>query len=323
MKKLYVLILLFPLIVGCNLSNDAPDPGEPGPGEPTVEYRTAGTFYRTLGHEGLPRDYIVHVPEQLDKSEAVPLMLVLHGATGNAQSIMKNKSINMNETAELEGFIAAYPEGTGNVATQDFCWNAMHCCGSGYTNQIDDIGYLQRLIDELVSEQNIDTSRIYMIGHSNGAMMSHRFAAEQPHYLAGIAAISGTIGGKASATSEEVRIQPPASEVPVLIFHGLLDLDVPYNGGAALSFIGREDISAPDSAAFWVQHNNCVSQPVIENGTGTFGDYRKESYAPAAGTQGAEVVFYTMMELEHQIPKKVGETVTIEIIWEFFSDNIK
>ena len=64
--------------------------------------------HRTVIHEGLERDYIVHVPPNINQDS--PLVVVIHGFTSSAENIMTYS--NMNDIANREGFIAVYPQGT-------------------------------------------------------------------------------------------------------------------------------------------------------------------------------------------------------------------
>ena len=38
---------------------------------------------------------------------------------------------------------------------------------------VDEIGYSKKIIDKMQKDYNIDPDRIYLAGHSNGAMMAY------------------------------------------------------------------------------------------------------------------------------------------------------
>ena len=87
---------------------------------------TPGDHTRTLKHDGRTRSYIVHIPPKYDSKQPTPLVLAFHGGGGNAQ-VMK-RFYGLNDKADKEGFIVAYPNGTGrseNILT----WNGGNCCG--------------------------------------------------------------------------------------------------------------------------------------------------------------------------------------------------
>ena len=62
----------------------------------------------TLNYQGLNRTYYVHVPENL--KQGASLVVVLHGYTSSAETIMSYSG--MNEVADVNNFIAVYPQGT-------------------------------------------------------------------------------------------------------------------------------------------------------------------------------------------------------------------
>ena len=58
-----------------------------------------------------------------------------------------------------------------------------NCCGKAEEKKVDDVGFINALIEELEANYAIDPRRIYVTGMSNGAMMSYRLACElgDPH----------------------------------------------------------------------------------------------------------------------------------------------
>jgi polyhydroxybutyrate depolymerase len=77
----------------------------------------------TIDVDGRTRSYILHVPANHNGTGAMPLVIVLHGATqGDANA---ERMSGMSALADKENFIAVYPEGTGRLPT----WNAGNCCG--------------------------------------------------------------------------------------------------------------------------------------------------------------------------------------------------
>ena len=62
-----------------------------------------------------------------------------------------------DRAASTHDFVAAYPEGL------DLTWNAGFCCASGTSSGADDVDFLSRLIDELVVDDGIGSSRVYVI----------------------------------------------------------------------------------------------------------------------------------------------------------------
>ena len=74
-----------------------------------------GRTRHVLEHDGLRRDYLLHLPPSHDGDQAWPLVIALHpfAATG----AMMARTTNFDPIADEEGFIVCYPEGV------TFLWN--------------------------------------------------------------------------------------------------------------------------------------------------------------------------------------------------------
>lgn len=82
--------------------------------------------------------------------------------------------------------VAAFAEGL------DHSFNAGTCCGTSALRQVDDVGYLDRLITTVTTRIGADPSKVYMVGFSNGAMMVYRYLCEGATKLQGAASLAGT-----------------------------------------------------------------------------------------------------------------------------------
>jgi polyhydroxybutyrate depolymerase len=204
----------------------------------------------------------------------------------------------IEDRARRDGFIAVFPNGL-NFVEGSASWNAMHCCGAAHPQNVDDVGFIRALIDQLRRDLAVDSRRIFATGMSNGAMLAHRLAAELSDLIAGIGPVCGTIGGQEDVYASVKRPTTPARAVPVIAFNGLRDTAVPYAGGAGSDGDGRLDLSVAESMAFWTAANGCASTaPQVEmlfNGKVV----RRTFPCPA----GAEVVHYTMAEGDHSWPR--------------------
>jgi len=125
-----------------------PAPAEPGMDLPVV-----------LRSGGLDRTYVVHVPASYDGSQAVPLVLVLHGSGGSAE--IANRISGLSAKSDAAGFLAVYPQGTGTSAT----FNAGLCCGYAWRRSIDDVSFMRDVVADLSADYLVDARRIYAAGH--------------------------------------------------------------------------------------------------------------------------------------------------------------
>ena len=104
------------------------------------------------------RNHIVYLPTNYTTD--MPLVLNLHGYTDIAHNQMIY--ISMNLVADANDFVLVYPFGSTDQ-NGDAIWN------SGVTSEdVKDLGYLSALIDTLLVNYQLNTSRVYICGFSNG-----------------------------------------------------------------------------------------------------------------------------------------------------------
>ncbi|MEO1646665.1 MAG: PHB depolymerase family esterase, partial [Chloroflexota bacterium] len=117
----------------------------------------------------LPRSFALYVPTTYDASTPTPVILSLHGRGAN--SFGQAFTTQFNQLAEQHGFIVVYPQAYDpyydNPEVADAVWN--YNLGTPIeTLTWDDDIFLDRLIDDLALDLNIDMSRLYVNGLSNG-----------------------------------------------------------------------------------------------------------------------------------------------------------
>jgi len=196
----------------------------------------------------------VVVPLDYDEENNYPLVLNLHGYTGNSEQI--DNYFNLSAYVTSKGFILVTPDGTIDEGGYPF-WNAPDCCNQ-YGSEVDDLTYLKGLIEEAKESLSVDSDRVYVMGLSNGAFMAHYLACQEPQMIAAIAALAGVSPKKPGDCS-------PESSVGVLQIHGTLDSVIPYDG----TFFYN---SANQTAANWRKHNACDETIVKEDGSANY-DY--------------------------------------------------
>lgn len=187
--------------------------------------------------DNIERNYTVHLPPNYDKSKKLPVVIVLHGGGGSIEGTIQ--STRMNTTSDKHNFITVYPAGTGKRKDILLTWNAGNCCGSARDNNINDVKFIDKLIDTLKVNYNIDEKRVYSTGHSNGAGMSYRLACELSNKIAAIAPNAG---------QSMLKNCTPSRPVPILHIHGTEDTCANYNGGMCggcfNDFIGIKNATA-------------------------------------------------------------------------------
>jgi len=148
-----------------------------------------GDYEQSLTFGGRERRYLLHLPPSIRGAQPLPLVIVLHGGANTPE--MAERMSGMSPKADSAGFIVAYPQGTTTPNDQLYTWNAGTCCGYALDNNVDDVGFIRALIEQLQAEYSIDPKRIFVNGISNGGMMAYRLGCELSDKLAAIAPIAG------------------------------------------------------------------------------------------------------------------------------------
>ena len=264
----------------------------------------------TIMHNGLERSYILYVPESYTPNTETPLILNLHGYTSNAGQQMIYS--NFYPIADEEGFILVHPEGTTDINGFQF-WN------SGELSEVDDVGFLSTLIDQITLEFNINLNRVYSMGMSNGGFMSYRLACELSDKIAAIASVTG------SMSTNQITSCNPDRPVPVMQIHGTADPTVLYEGN---NLLGIESID--NVIAFWVNFNSCntVAEYSDIPDVNLLDLCTAEHYIYENGTNDSSVELYKIIDGGHTwpgalIPLTLNNTNqdfnASEKIWEFFN----
>lgn len=270
--------------------------------------------YLGFEHDGYDRTYLLHLPEGYNTQEKLPLIIAMHGGIGSAENL-QNQS-GLSDKADEEGFIVVYPEGVQGGLLNIRTWNAGWCCGYASSSNIDDVGFINALIDTLVTNYSIDENRIYATGMSNGGFMSYRLACELSDRIAAIAPV---------AASMSVTGYVPDRAVPIIHFHSYQDTSVPYTGGIGDGVSDHYNAPLDSVLNAWASLNNCqvLNDTVLNN----------EEYTHVTWTScncSADVQLYITKDGGHSWP---GGTQTIigdppseyinanDLMWEFFQQH--
>jgi polyhydroxybutyrate depolymerase len=293
---------------------------------PKIGSIVPGTYQQKLNIRvlGMRRGYLLHIPAGLRPGRQSPLVIVLHGAFSTPRKIEKKSGFSA--LADREGFLVAYPAGAYGLFGLLRHWNAGHCCGKAASDGTDDVGFLVSVIEDIAGRVDVDRSRIYMTGFSNGGMLTYRFAAERTNLLAAAAPLAASLGGRARATEPFWMTPEPKGPLPLIVFHAKDDPNVPYEGGRSPSKGGeREYVSVADSIAFWVRNNRCAAEPKVETLYG--GRMTKVTWPDLNGP--SDVVLCTLDAWGHKWPgrfytERLSKSDPLrgfdaaEVIWNFF-----
>jgi polyhydroxybutyrate depolymerase len=248
---------------------------------------------------GRARSYLLAAPPGAPAAVPLPLVIALHGAGQDAGSFAWET--NFADAAAAQHMLVVFPSGSG-ADDGRLSWNAHFCCGVGAAEQVDDIGFIGAVIDDIAKLRAIDRTRVYATGMSNGGMLTYQLAAARPQWFAAIAPVSAAIGGT-SRDGERFVIAPPDRPVPVMIIHGRRDPYVLYDGGSStlLRYPKRSNMAVADALALWSAADRCpaaptTSEPVPER-------LRRVDYG--ACRDGSTVILWEIEDGEHNWPQDV------------------
>jgi polyhydroxybutyrate depolymerase len=216
----------------------------------------ARTVELTLSHDGLEREYLLYSPPSRPAdSDAIPLLLVLHGGGGTHRGMVRLTKSRFHQLADRDGFLVVYPQGIGKG------WNEGRDdpISEAHRRDIDDVGFFRALIEDLVSKHSIDSNRVFVTGISNGGLMSFRLACSLPDKIRGIAPVT------ASIPSAILPLCQSESTVSLAVFNGTKDPLVPYYGGQIRLFRRQrgEVLSTDETIQVWLNKNRCTLEPEV------------------------------------------------------------
>lgn len=270
--------------------------------------------------DGVEREYILHLPDGYG-GENLPLVMVYHGGGGTAKQIKNH--VKFDKLADKENFIAVYP----NAVNKN--WNDGRN-DEKLKEKYDDVKFINTLLDTLIKNYKIDTSRIFATGISNGGFFSIYLAYKLSQRILAIAPVTANIPADIATG---FKTEYPVS---LLLVNGTDDPLVKYDGGAVgygEDGFGRgESISTDRTIDIWVKNNGCSTAPVIEDipNKNLRDKCKAEKFTYTACSNNTEVILikingggHTWPGASQYLPKILVGIVckdfsATEMIWEFF-----
>ncbi len=269
-----------------------------------------GSTEHAISVGGVTRTFLLYRPANL--TSPAPLVVMMHGGFGTAAQA--EKSYHWDEEATRGHFLVAYPDGLNHA------WNTGGgCCGQPGRSNVDDVGFITKMVASIGQQVPLDAHRIYGTGISNGGIMAYTLGCETSIFAA-IGPDSATMLGPC----------PSPKPLSVIHIHGTADTRIRYNGGVGAG-VGRINGPAiPALNASWRRIDGCSAPHETTSATVTT--------SLATCPLGRAVELVTISGAGHQWPGAVSKPVAqrllgtdppstalnaTDVIWRFFATHPK
>ena len=241
--------------------------------------------------ETVPYPYRLYqpaVPAKADALAAMPLLVLLHGCTQDAQDFAIGT--DMNTLADQHQCMVLYPE-QASQANARRCWNWFE--PEHQQRDRGEPGMIAALTQHVLGgHPQADAGRVYIAGLSAGGAMAALAAGLYPDIFAGVGVHSGLPAGAATnmlAAFSAMRKGAPGESppaLPTIVFHGRADSTVhPDNG----QYISDAALSAFESTGLsLLESRSQVSTPTESGEQKTPSNAERVRYSTTGGPSYVE-----------------------------------
>jgi polyhydroxybutyrate depolymerase len=258
-----------------------------------------GQTSSTIDVDGITREYTVIEPKIAD-GKSRPILFLFHGFTGNPKDMLSYTGFQT--LAKNENFFLVVPAGSGRPAG----WNSvvLQLGRVGF----DDFRFFDELYKKYTTRPGVDTSRVYLAGHSNGAMMINALAGRFSERIAGIGSVAGIVGS--GRTAPYRTVDAPKTPVNAIFIHGDADKVVAYKPEAEALLKG---MPVEEGVKFWAESLGIKNKPKIEE--------KAKVKITQYKTKIATVELHTLLGWSHEWSNRArGPIDSARVIWDFLKN---
>ena len=222
------------LVAACSPASDP---------EPAARSYSPEVRVETLQVDGRERSYLLQPATGLADGEAAALVVVLHQEGGTPDSVAAETELT---GLRAQGATLVYPAGI------DRSWGAGACCGTPRNTGVDDVGFLDALLDDVAEQAAVDPARTAFVGYSSGGMLTYRYVCGRPGRLAAAVVVSASLESPC-----EGRITAP----DVLAVHGQKDGTVGFDKAVFVTALGLAPRPAVSTLGIFTRSAGCSPDP--------------------------------------------------------------
>lgn len=154
-----------------------------------------GFFLNEEKVDGRTRRWFTYVPQSYDGTKDYPMVVAMHGYSSAITAFTGDS--RWQNVADKYGIIIAFPQAYVNDASYGGgcipvpVWNnySVPHNNTPSFSEPDDVAFIKHLVDTTKSDYNIDATRVYATGHSNGSAMTWMLAQDAAEYFTAVAPI--------------------------------------------------------------------------------------------------------------------------------------
>ena len=219
-----------------------------GPGTPAGDSRIIDV---RVGDES--RAYFLLPALNLPKGTPASLLVVLHQDVGSAREMSVGLGL---DDLRKRGITLAYPSGIGGS------WNAGGCCGVALEQGVDDVGFVNTVLDDVGRHTPIDPDRRALLGYSGGGMLAYRLLCGDHPPLVAAVEVNGSL---------EHDCDPELRLPDLLAVHGEKDGSIDLTTGHYVNHLRMSPRSVTSTLDTVSRHAGCAARETTTvNGIGVW-----------------------------------------------------
>lgn len=197
----------------------------------------------SLQVDGRERSYLLQPAQGLGPGESSALVVVLHQEGGTPETVAAETDL---AGLRQQGATLAYPAGV------DGSWDAGACCGTPQHSGVDDVAFLEAVLDSVAEQAPVDRDRTALVGYSSGGMLTYRYVCERPGTLAAAVVVSGSL---------ESPCDDQITTPDVLTVHGKSDGTIGLDQPRFIQALGLAPRPAVSSLGILTRSAGCRTTP--------------------------------------------------------------
>lgn len=232
-----------------------------------------------INFKGVVRELFIELPAAMKKGERYPVVFGFHGDGGSKEAYNRRLSPYVTKCQIIGISIQGTPKRVGSRASS---WD--HHKGSDV--DVDDIGFVQYLVDYLNKTERADLKRVYATGGSSGGLFCYRLAKETKLF----AAIGPTKCGMIKGSHE-----PDSNTAYLSVMQVIGNKDKSFNGSSKRLTM----YSAEQRIEIWRNFLKCNPKPSINT------EIKGMTVKTYVNGEELEVVYCMLHGVGHGIPKPI------------------